>query len=50
MVSVLARTMLAYERLERCARTSPRAWRRAAASTSVRPAGAMSVVPAMRAR
>jgi hypothetical protein len=41
MFSVLARTMLAYERLERSRGSLPRAFRRLAASASVRPAGAI---------
>lgn len=43
MVSVLARKMLAYERLERRRGSSPRACRRRAASTSVSPVDAISV-------
>jgi hypothetical protein len=43
IVSVLARTMLAYERLERRRGSSPRARSRSAASTSVSPVGAISM-------
>jgi hypothetical protein len=45
--SVLARTMLPYDRLERWRGSSPRAARRLAASTSVRPAGAIPVAVAI---
>ena len=49
MVSVFARMMLAYERLERWRGSSPRASKRLAASASVRPTGAASVaVPIFR--
>jgi len=48
MFSVLARTMLPYERLERWRGSFPRASRRLAASTSVRPPGAISAAVAIR--
>jgi hypothetical protein len=47
IVTVLARMMLAYERLERRRANSPRACRRRAASASVNPVGAMSVPEAI---
>jgi len=43
IVSVSARTMLAYERLVRRRETSPRASRRRVASISVSPVGVISV-------
>jgi hypothetical protein len=45
---VFARTMLAYERLERWRGRPPRACKRLAASISVRPAGSTSVTVAIR--
>jgi hypothetical protein len=48
IVTVLARTMLAYERLERLGAISPRASSRRAASTSVSPVVLMSVPEAIR--
>lgn len=47
IVSVLARTMLAYERLARLRGTSTRASRRRFASTSVSPVGVVSSAVAM---
>jgi hypothetical protein len=48
IVSVLARTMLRYERLERWRGSFPLASRRRAASASVRPPAAITVVAAIR--
>jgi len=48
IVSVLARTMLAYERLVRCGSSRPRAARRRPASASVRPRAAISVPSTIR--
>jgi hypothetical protein len=47
IVSVLARTMLAYDRLERRRGSGPRAVRRRAASASVSPAAAGSTAVAI---
>jgi hypothetical protein len=48
MFSVLARTMLAYERLERWRGSGPRSLRRLAASSSASPNAANSVAVAIR--
>jgi hypothetical protein len=48
MLIVLARMMLAYDRLERSRGSFPRDSRRRAASTSVSPTGAIAVEVAIR--